>query len=604
MLANILYAINMNTYTIDQIKKKNQITFDKHLIYAHQTTIVHFFKTENYAINWLLVSVTTNSTLTQYISKNNLIDSIQHDKFLTPINNIVRKPRLPNININTPKKKLTAQLFIKKWKNLKIYFFKKITTLKYFRIQNMLLNKKTEPKAHILNKKFGYITIWSKQPNPSLYKNLKKHTLTYLKHQYQKTQTNFSLLESVKLQQQDEHTKLSSLLFFYKNIIYSSNIKFIKTINNDRKLTPNQTTLNYQQDKQIYKIVNKKIKNISTQFIFKENLPIINIFLIRKINSKTFQSIYHLYKLKCMLQSKQKNKQQLPEKRTIYKIKQTLLKWLFLYNQYDIYRNINYFGTPLSFLKGCTLNVYTGTKWDITANQTTKQQLFNLYTDLQVKKSNLIINNYTPINLWNFYKYLNTTPAALIISLQQIYPINVNRYKNFFAFFLLQFLENFLKKKIWIKINTQYKHTLFWKNFLKNSTTANYNFSKYTIKNLFNRDILELLLITFQTQDLQFFLRFIKLVLESNHFKKHRKILSIVFEIIRKHKILFTLTPVKGFSFDIRGKVGVSGNAKKRHLFFSYGKITSTTQNIRSQWQQISIWTPTGQMGVTCLIQY
>jgi hypothetical protein len=39
-------------------------------------------------------------------------------------------------------------------------------------------------------------------------------------------------------------------------------------------------------------------------------------------------------------------------------------------------------------------------------------------------------------------------------------------------------------------------------------------------------------------------------------------------------------------------------------MFFSIGKITTTSQNVKSYLQQINVWTPTGQMGITCLIQY
>ena len=108
----------------------------------------------------------------------------------------------------------------------------------------------------------------------------------------------------------------------------------------------------------------------------------------------------------------------------------------------------------------------------------------------------------------------------------------------------------------------------------------------------------------FNTQNSQIFLVFIKNILERSHFKKHRKILSILFDIFKKNQTLFTLTPIKGFYFDIRGKVGVSGNAKKRHIFFSNGNITTTTQNVKSALQQINVWTPTGQMGITCLLYH
>lgn len=94
---------------------------------------------------------------------------------------------------------------------------------------------------------------------------------------------------------------------------------------------------------------------------------------------------------------------------------------------------------------------------------------------------------------------------------------------------------------------------------------------------------------TAKTHDLQIFLSFIKYRLENAHFKKHKKMLSILFDILRKNQDIFSQLGLKGFFFDIRGKVGVSGNAKKRHLTFSLGKITTTSQNIRSYWQQIHV---------------
>jgi hypothetical protein len=103
------------------------------------------------------------------------------------------------------------------------------------------------------------------------------------------------------------------------------------------------------------------------------------------------------------------------------------------------------------------------------------------------------------------------------------------------------------------------------------------------------RELIEIMIIMFCTRDLQIFLTFVKTCLERSHFKKHKKILSIMADIFRKNKILLHHANLKGFYFDIRGKVGVSGNAKKRHVFFSLGKITTTSQNVKSYFQQINV---------------
>jgi hypothetical protein len=85
-----------------------------------------------------------------------------------------------------------------------------------------------------------------------------------------------------------------------------------------------------------------------------------------------------------------------------------------------------------------------------------------------------------------------------------------------------------------------------------------------------------------KTQDLQIFLMFIKRKLEISHFKKHKKILSILFDVLKKNQNIFSIMKINGFFFDIRGKVGVSGNAKKRHTSFTLGKIATTSQRTRT----------------------
>ena len=132
----------------------------------------------------------------------------------------------------------------------------------------------------------------------------------------------------------------------------------------------------------------------------------------------------------------------------------------------------------------------------------------------------------------------------------------------------------------------------------------NAQFCKRASKLISVKQILEVLLFTFKCKDLKVFLQLVKDILEQQHFKKHKKILLVIFDIIKKNNLMFVATSLKGFSFDIRGKVGVSGNAKKRHIFFAYGKTTTTTQSVRSSMQQVNIWTPTGQMGLTCTLHF
>lgn len=231
--------------------------------------------------------------------------------------------------------------------------------------------------------------------------------------------------------------------------------------------------------------------------------------------------------------------------------------------------------------------------------------------DSTLTKKNMSIhkfNNYTPLFL--FARQANTksiTESTRIRTQNYYYTISslqAAKYKNFFNFFLINFLEKFLLKKIWIRFATNDPFTQNYKNYI-NTFCDNYNHLYKRFNRLIAvRELLEILVLTLSTHDLQIFLMFLKRKFEHSHFKKHRKILSILFDVIRKNPTMFAEFNVKGFFFDIRGKVGVSGNAKKRHTSFSIGKITTTSQNVKSYWQQINVWTPTGQMGITCYILF
>jgi hypothetical protein len=59
---------------------------------------------------------------------------------------------------------------------------------------------------------------------------------------------------------------------------------------------------------------------------------------------------------------------------------------------------------------------------------------------------------------------------------------------------------------------------------------------------------------------------------------------------------------IRGFVFDIRGKVGVTGDAKKRHTKISWGQTSFTNKNLKLSLKQGLVYTRTGVMGVTVII--
>ena len=217
--------------------------------------------------------------------------------------------------------------------------------------------------------------------------------------------------------------------------------------------------------------------------------------------------------------------------------------------------------------------------------------------------SNINLTNYSPITCYNYLNVSNNNSNSHIFNNNLFKKFDKSTYKYFFIYYIINFLERYTNKKLWVRVDSQDVFSKFWKNYI-NKFNQNYSYIYRRFSKLISsQELLEIFIMTSIKFDLQILLLYIKKKIEASHFKKHKKILSIIFDIIKKNKVVLVVTGIKGFSFDIRGKVGVAGNAKKRHVFFSLGKISTTSQNLKSQWQQISVWTPTGQMGVTCLIQ-
>lgn len=241
-----------------------------------------------------------------------------------------------------------------------------------------------------------------------------------------------------------------------------------------------------------------------------------------------------------------------------------------------------------------------------------KDQVSNIYTQFitaQRKYQNLpvTVNNYTPLTLFLTAPTNKSTQYVHYKTIQYyntLATLKATRYMSFFIFFLLNYLENVVKKRIWVRVETSDPFSRAWKRYIENFYKRNTHLYRRFNRTISVRELLEIIILMLRTHDLQIFLFFIKRKFENSHFKKHKKILSILFDVLKKNESLLALFKVKGFFFDIRGKVAVSGNAKKRHFSYASGKISTTSQNVKSYWQQISVWTPTGQMGITCYIQY
>ena len=92
--------------------------------------------------------------------------------------------------------------------------------------------------------------------------------------------------------------------------------------------------------------------------------------------------------------------------------------------------------------------------------------------------------------------------------------------------------------------------------------------------------------------------------MEKIHLKKHRKMVKVIHSTIRNNLLFLELTGVKGFSMDVRGKLGTAGNSKKKHYAFNVGSIAPTTKSHGLNLYQTTVRTSTGVLGITILMSY
>lgn len=178
-------------------------------------------------------------------------------------------------------------------------------------------------------------------------------------------------------------------------------------------------------------------------------------------------------------------------------------------------------------------------------------------------------------------------------------------YFKYLYYYASSVLESFLKKRVYFKISSKTKipkrefHNLIYI-FQKHR-----NFQTKVGRGFFFFEMLEIIWLSFSHKDLNYLIDWFIKTMNRIPFKQHKKLLSVFkFVIIKYFSVFSNKSDIRGFFFDIRGKVGVSGNAKKRHFSFYNGMYSKTTKNSRFDYQHDIIRTFTGALGVTMILYY
>jgi hypothetical protein len=91
--------------------------------------------------------------------------------------------------------------------------------------------------------------------------------------------------------------------------------------------------------------------------------------------------------------------------------------------------------------------------------------------------------------------------------------------------------------------------------------------------------------------------------MEKIYLKNHKKFLNLLKLVLtRYYNFFFYFFNILGIFFDIRGKLGVTGNAKKRHFKINAGKYSYNKKKLKINFNQSIVRTSTGVLGVTFCI--
>lgn len=200
---------------------------------------------------------------------------------------------------------------------------------------------------------------------------------------------------------------------------------------------------------------------------------------------------------------------------------------------------------------------------------------------LKIQPRNL--NNYLTIVKVDKKIKTNIKQSFLKKSITVLQVAKSMRFKNqnnlhfYINRFVLGFLEFFFKNKILFNLKKG-------SNKLTLRQISHRKFSiKYFKKNLkTSKQILGVLYYSFLLKDSSIFVNFFKRILEKLNIKLHKKLFLGLRKLIKDFfKPIFNFLGVLGVFFNIKGKIGVSGSAKKRRYYFYFGKHSITSRFVK-----------------------
>lgn len=335
--------------------------------------------------------------------------------------------------------------------------------------------------------------------------------------------------------------------------------------------------------------INLKFINFSNAFFLKM------LFFFKKITFKFLNLTFNIFFFKkeftiCSIEKKKK----LPVKKSKKRPKFHLMydqNQFFLEKHFNIFSNFFFLNFMLS-----------GIKFNITNNISQK-----ILGALLFLPDNFLFLNYSGFFIKD-KKYNNILPLfniSLNLRFRQKKSLPLKN-TNVFLWYLLNFFENKLQKPVFLKLLYSRK-AISKKSIYLFSMKVFRRLKRYTFKfkrNFFLGEIIRITTISLMSRDSTLFINYITWVLMQIPYKDVKGFLYFLKVFLKKCMLPFFKSYffLKGFVFDIRGKVGVTGDAKKRHTLISWGQSSFSEKNLKLSLKQGLVYTRTGVMGVTVII--
>lgn len=294
-------------------------------------------------------------------------------------------------------------------------------------------------------------------------------------------------------------------------------------------------------------------------------------------------------------------------------IKLKILKLVYLY-KINLYKNF-YLNIRFNLYLNHYNQLFLYTKPVLLVNNNLKQNLFffknqvynqfffynySLFNKIKLKDN----NSYSNYNFKYLFFYFLNNKLKIYNSgnISHLYLNNLFFIKYFIAKFIYSYLYN---KNLLINFD---KNKLNLNNKIYNSDlilTKIRRFSQLKELNINQKTFLDLVLTFLYTKDVIFFKNLLKYILETTHFKNHKRflynlkvLLSFIFDA---YSNIFN---VLGIYIKIKGKIGLGGNSKKKKYNFKKGNFSFTKKDQKLNYNKDVIRTYSGVLGFEVYLTY